>query len=361
MRTIRVPLGERSYPIYLADSYQRLPTLLAQRGLMPDVWVVSHRSLLKRFGQELLGPLRRRGFRAKSIVVPESERAKSHAVAERVMSQLAHEASMRVPVLLAFGGGVIGDLTGFVAAVFRRGIPYVQLPTTLLAQVDSAIGGKVGVDLPFAKNLVGAFYQPRLVFNHMGVLRALPLRQRQSGLAEIIKYGVIADPILLTFMERHIEACVEGRRDALRVMVERCCRIKARVVSQDERETKGIRTQLNFGHTLGHALEAATGFRRFTHGEAIAVGMACASHLSMALGLMPLASHTRLLRLLAAVGLPSRTSGIRVAAIKRALVYDKKFVQGRMRWVLPTRIGKVVVNDAVPSSMLWRVIRRYVT
>jgi len=263
-------------------------------------------------------------------------------------------------VLFAFGGGVIGDLVGFVAAVFRRGIPYVQLPTTLLAQVDSAIGGKVGVDLPFAKNLVGAFYQPRLVFNHLGMLRTLPLRQRRSGLAEIIKYAVIADPTLFRFLEQHLEVGLAGELGFLRIVVERCCRIKARVVAHDERESIGLRTQLNFGHTLGHALEAATGYRRFTHGEAIAIGMACASRLSTALGLMPLADHTRLLRLLGATGLPTHASGIRLAAVKQALRYDKKFVRGQIRWVLPTRIGEVMVSESVPTSLMWRVIRQHV-
>jgi len=360
MTVIRVPLGKRSYSIYIANSYERLPVLLKPLGLSPWGWVISHRSLLRRFGHELLDPLRRAGFHVETITVPESEQAKSSAMAERVMRQLARRAVMRVPVLLAFGGGVIGDLTGFVAAVFRRGIPYVQLPTTLLAQVDSAIGGKVGVDLSFAKNLIGAFYQPGLVFNHVGLLTALPVRQRRSGLAEIIKYAVIADPTLFGFIEEHRDACISLEPRVVRVLVERCCRIKARVVVQDERETTGIRTQLNFGHTLGHALEAATGFRRFTHGEAIAIGMACASKLSMALGLMPRTDYSRLIRLLREVGLPTQTNGVGLSAIRQALVYDKKFIHGRVRWVLPTRIGQVVVSESVPSSVMWRVIRQHV-
>ena len=357
---IRVSLGERSYPIHLADSYQRLPHALSPLGLEPWGVVVSHHALLERFGRELLPPLRRARWHIETITVPESERTKSYAMAERVMRELAGRAPMRVPVLFAFGGGVVGDLTGFIAAIFRRGIPYVQLPTTLLAQVDSAIGGKVGVDLPVAKNLIGAFYQPRMVFSHLGLLQHLPVRQRRSGLAEIIKYAVIADPQLFDFLETHGDACVAGDLRVDRVMVERCCRIKARVVAHDEQETRGIRTQLNFGHTLGHALEAATGYRRFTHGEAIAVGMACASRLRLALGLMPPADHAKLLHLLEGAGLPTAASGVRLSAITQALAHDKKFIRGKARWVLPTRIGRVVVSDSVPSSLVWRVIRQHV-
>ncbi len=361
MTVIRVSLGDRSYPIYLTDSYRQLPRFL--NGLHLDPWgvVISHRSLLARFGRQLLDPLKQAGWHVTTITVPESERAKSYGTAAQVLGTLARQARMHVPVLLALGGGVIGDLTGFIAAVFRRGVPYVQLPTTLLAQVDSSIGGKVGVDLPIAKNLVGAFYQPRLVVHHLGLLNTLPLRQRRSGVAEVIKYGMIADPELFRYLEAHTSACVAGDLRAVRVMVERSCRIKARVVAQDERETTGIRTQLNFGHTLGHALEAATGYRRFTHGEAIAIGMACASHLSATLGMMPRADHQRLIRLLEATGLPTATTQVTRAAIQRALRYDKKFVRGTPRWVLPTRIGRVIVTEEVASSLLWRIIGEHLT
>ena len=361
MRAIRVSLGERSYPIYLADSYRLLPHALRRAGLPPWGVVVSHASLLKRFGHELLAPLRRAGWRLDVITVQESERAKSWASAERVLRLLAARTAMRAPVLLAFGGGVVGDLTGFVAAIFRRGVPYVQLPTTLLAQVDSAIGGKVGVDLPEAKNAVGAFYQPRLVFSHLKLLRHLPRRQRRSGLSEIIKYAAIADPHLFAFLEERLPACLLGALRVDRVMVDRCSRIKARVVARDERDTRGIRAALNFGHTLGHALETATGYRRFTHGEAIAIGMACASQLSVRLGLLPAADHARLLRLLSRAELPTTAGGISRSAIRSALARDKKFVQGAMRWVLLRRIGKAVVSESVPNALMREVIGEYVT
>lgn len=215
----------------------------------------------------------------------------------------------------------------------------------------------MGVDLPFAKNFVGAFHQPRLVVNHVGVLRSLPLRQRRSGLGEIVKYGVMADPELFRYLETHVRGCVAGHPTALRVMVPRCCRIKARVVSQDERETRGIRTGLNFGHTLGHALETATGYRRFTHGEAIAVGMVAASRMSVEMGLMPASDAARVTALLRALGLPTSARGVSWSAVSRALRFDKKFLEGRMRWVLCRGIGRVVVRHDVPPALIERVGR----
>ncbi len=336
---IRVALGARAYPIQVTDSYRQVPQWLTASHLGPFVCVVSHASILQRYGRDLVAPLQRAGYTVETIVVPESERSKSLAMAERVITRLTRISRMRVPTLIAFGGGVVGDLTGFVAAVYRRGVPYVQVPTTLLAQVDSAIGGKTGVDLATAKNAVGAFYQPRLVINHLGVLRSLPLRQRRSGLGEIIKYAAIADVPLLTFLEEHVTECLRGSVRVDRVMVERCARIKARIVSRDERDTRGIRAALNFGHTLGHALEAATGYRRFTHGEAIAIGMVCAARLSVDYARLPAAQAKRLIRLLQRVGLPTTARRVSLTAIKQALRQDKKFVSGTMRWVLLKRLG----------------------
>ena len=353
---ISVNLGDRSYAIAVTDSYRRLPEWLAPLRLPRQGWVVSHRRLLQRYGPALLGPLRRAGWSLEVLSVPESESSKSLAMAERIIQQLSRRAAMRIPVLFAFGGGVVGDLTGFVAAVFRRGVPYVQVPTTLLAQVDSAVGGKVGVDLPHGKNLIGAFHQPRFVCNNVALLRTLPLRQRRSGLSEVIKYGVIADRTLLAFLEEHLAACLRLELRAVRVMVERSCAIKARVVSRDERETGTLRAHLNFGHTLGHALEAATGYRRWTHGEAIAIGMCAAARLGVEIGVFPEADCQRLVRLIEAAGLPTRARGVSRRAVMRALRYDKKFIHGRPRWVVPARIGRVVVTEEVPARAVHRVL-----
>jgi 3-dehydroquinate synthase len=267
---------------------------------------------------------------------------------------------MRTPLILAFGGGVVGDLAGFVAAVYRRGVPYVQLPTTLLAQVDSAIGGKVGVDLPSGKNLAGAFYQPCLVWNQTALLRSLPPRQVRSGLSEIIKYGVIADAALLGFLERSLDDCLSLKPSAVKRIIERSCAIKARVVSQDERETLDVRIRLNFGHTIGHAIEAAAGYRNWTHGEAIAVGMCAASRMAQVLGMWPAASHERLQTLIARTGLATHACGLSAARVMKAMRFDKKFTRGKMRWVLPTRIGGVAAREDVPAALVSRIVSEFI-
>ena len=250
LTSVPVRLGDRSYPIVIADSYNQLPRWLNERDLPKHAWVVSHPHLLATHGGGLVPFLRRSGWHVETLTVPESETSKTFAVAQRLIDTLSRKSMMRIPLLMAFGGGVIGDLTGFVAAVFRRGVPYVQLPTTLLGQVDSAIGGKVGIDLPHGKNLVGAFYQPRLVWNNLALLQTLPMRQRRSGLAEVIKYGAIHGGSLWTFLESHIDSCLAFTPAALRYMVEHSSRIKARIVSRDEREERGDRLSLNFGHTI---------------------------------------------------------------------------------------------------------------
>ncbi|MDP3721889.1 MAG: 3-dehydroquinate synthase [Candidatus Omnitrophota bacterium] len=358
--SIRVALGERSYGIAITTSYRDLPARLGALTSSREGWVISHRSLLRRHGPELLRPLRRHGWTLRTVTIPESESSKTLAMAQRIIGVLSRTPRMCVPVLVAFGGGVVGDLAGFVAAVFRRGVPYVQVPTTLLAQVDSAIGGKVGVDLPHAKNMVGAFYHPLLVWNNLGVLDTLPLRQRRSGLAEVIKCGVIADGALFAFLETHLAECLSLRPRALRLIVERSCRIKAKIVARDERETQGLRAHLNFGHTLGHALEAATHYRRWSHGEAIAIGMCAAAELAVAMGICPELEFQRLVRLIRAAGLPTRARGVEAGRVLRVLRYDKKFIHGRPRWVLPTRIGGVIVTERVPAAAVRRVLQRYV-
>jgi len=361
MKQITVPLGERAYRIAVTNTFQTLPRQLAGLRLPSrHGWIISHPELLRRYGAQLAGPLRRAGWTLQTLTVPPSETSKSLATAQRVIGQIARASTMRVPVLFALGGGVVGDLTGFVASAYRRGVPYVQVPTTLLAQVDSAIGGKVGVDLPEGKNLVGQFYHPRLVWNHLGLLSSLPARQRRSGLGEVIKYGVIADAPLFGYLETHIKACLAMAPQAVRVMVERSCRIKARVVGKDERETGTLRAQLNFGHTLGHALEAATAYRRFTHGEAIAIGMCAAAELSVDLGFAKREAFERILGLIQAAGLPTVSRGVALGRVRKALRYDKKFIHGRPRWVILKRLGRVAVSEAVPEEAVLRVLKRYV-
>jgi 3-dehydroquinate synthase len=325
-----------------------------------DVWIVSHPELLQRYGRGLTAALRKADWSVNTLAVPESERSKSLATAQRVIERIARQAAMRLPLLLALGGGVVGDLTGFIAAVFRRGVPYVQIPTTLLAQVDSAIGGKVGVDLACGKNLVGAFNHPRLVYNNLGLLQSLPLRQRRSGLAEVIKYGAIADRTLFQFLRRRLPDCLGLKPHAVKLMVERSCRIKAGIVSKDERETSGLRAHLNFGHTLGHAIEAAAGYRRWTHGEAIAVGMCAATEMSVECGWLSATEGEKLIRLIQDAGLPMQAKGVSRRIVQRAMRYDKKFIHGRPRWVLLKGIGRVQVTENLPPMLLARILPKYV-
>ena len=352
MTTITVPLTSRAYPIVVATGWRGLSQHLRRLNLPEHGCLISHHRLLRRYGAGVLAELRRSGWRIDTLTIPESETAKSFRILERLTRQIARQAAGRVPVLFALGGGVVGDVTGFAAAVFRRGVPCVQLPTTLLAQVDSAIGGKTGIDLPEGKNLVGAFHQPRLVWNNTAVLASLPHRQRQSGLSELIKYGVIGDPALFAFLERHPAQALALAGPAAQRMVVSACRIKAGIVAQDERETRGIRACLNFGHTIGHALEAATGYVRWTHGEAIAIGMCAAAWMAAATGRCGAELARRIEEVVRAYELPVTAGGVSRARVREALRYDKKFVHGRPRWVLPTRLGRVIVTEAVPSSVV---------
>lgn len=360
MKTIRVDLGSRSYDIVIADSYRQLPQRLSRLKLGSVGWVISHPGLLERYGKQLLIDLRRAGWLIQTLTIPESESSKSFAVVERIVGKIAKRTQLRAPVLFALGGGVVGDTTGFAASIFRRGVAYIQLPTTLLAQVDSAVGGKVGVDVSGAKNMAGAFYQPRLVWNNVSLLKSLPMRQRRSGLSEVIKYGVMADARLFAFLETHLDACLSLEPRAVRVMVERSCRIKARIVCRDEREKTGLRAQLNFGHTLGHALEAATDYKRWTHGEAIAIGMCAAADLGEVMHWLRPQSARRIRNLIKRAGLPTQATGLSGGRVKQALLRDKKFIGGCQRWVVPKRIGRVVVTEAVATALVDEIIERYV-
>ncbi len=358
MKRIRVALGARSYPILIGqDGYQTLGTVVREFRRHRLGIVVTNRTTRRLVARQVLRALTAAGWRLTVLEVPDTERAKSPAVALRVIRRVARVAQRDVPTLFALGGGVVGDLTGYVASAFRRGVPYVQLPTTLLAQVDSAIGGKVGLDLREGKNLVGAFYQPRAVVADVRVLRSLSPRQLTSGLAEVIKYGAIADRALWRRLESHRAAIRRGRLSELLWLVTRCAQIKARIVSRDERETRGLRTLLNFGHTVGHALEAALRYSaRLTHGEAIAIGMAAAADLGVELGVTPPATRAQLVGLLQAYGLPTQAPEMPVHRIERAMAFDKKFLAGTQRWVLLRRIGQATVVRGVDVQVVRRVL-----
>ena len=358
---ITVPLGVRSYPIVIGFRHlAQLPSWLRRVGLSGDPVIVTNPLVWRTCGAGVRAALRGPGGRPPAVLtIPDTERSKSMAELTRLLNRVASlDGVGRRPYLVAFGGGVVGDVTGLVAALYRRGIPYVQIPTTVLAQVDSAIGGKTAVDLPAGKNLVGAFWQPRLVFTELAYAATLPTRQLVSGLAEVIKCGVIRDPALVRYLERHAGEVLARRPAALRTAVAAAARLKATVVGQDERETLGVRTILNFGHTIGHAIEAATEYRgRYTHGEAVAIGMHAAAAMACRLGVCDDPVRARLERLLIRYGLPTRARGVSRARVAAALGHDKKVRRGRLRWVLPTRVGHVIVTADVPAPIVQAILK----
>ena len=248
-------------------------------------------------------------------------------------------------------------MAGFVAAIYRRGIPYIQVPTTLLAQVDSAIGGKVAVDLPAGKNLIGAFYQPRLVWSDVRVLETLTKRQIRNGLAESIKYGIIADKYLFDYIEKKSQQLLALDGQVITDIILSCSRIKARVVSSDERETKGIRTILNFGHTIGHAIEAADQYKHYPHGEAVALGMRMAASISQRRGLLDQESVTRIGKVIGDLGLPTQMSHVSIKDVLKHMQYDKKFLSKKNRFVLATAIGSVKVMEGIELKDIRSVLK----
>lgn len=319
--------------------------------------VITDSNVAPIFGGQVIESLRARGFEPALITVQAGERSKSLRVVTDVYHRLAEQRLERSSCVVALGGGVIGDLAGFAAATYLRGVHLVQVATTLVAQVDSSVGGKVGVNLSAGKNLVGAFFQPRLVICDLDTLRTLPEREFRSGLAEVIKYGVIHDTALFKLLERDLDRLLRREPGVLGPVVARCCAIKAKVVGQDETES-GLRAILNFGHTIGHALEAVTGYRRLLHGEAIAIGQVAAAMLSARRNGLPAHEVERIKTLLARAGLPV---SIRLGAGERerlfaAMRLDKKVTGGEVRFVLARRIGEVAWGQAVPDADLQAVL-----
>ncbi len=349
---VRVDLGARGYDIaigpgLLAGALARVEALLQPTR----VFLVTHPSLLRLHGETV----RRSGRAPEVLLVPAGERQKSLRQAARLYDALLARGADRRAVIVAFGGGVIGDLAGFVAATYMRGVAFVQLPTTLLAQVDASVGGKVAVDHPQAKNLIGAFYQPRLVVADSEVLRTLPAREYRAGLAEVVKHGVIADESLFAWMEASVAAIARRESSAIERMVRRSCEIKAEVVRRDERE-EGLRAILNFGHTAAHALETLTGYRRLRHGEAVAIGMVVAARLSECMGKCEPGLAGRIARLLKALRLPTHIEGLAAADIVGAMQSDKKALTREARFVLVRRLGEVEEGVTAPRAEVQRAL-----
>ncbi|MDR3457056.1 MAG: 3-dehydroquinate synthase [Verrucomicrobiae bacterium] len=358
MRIVQVPLGNRSYAIKVGDDLlPRLGAECARLKLGRRCAVITDANVGRHHAKAVLKSLAASGFEPVLITVPAGEKSKRVAMVEKCHDQLAAHRLERNSFIVALGGGVVGDLAGFVAATYLRGIPFVQVPTTLLAQVDSSVGGKTGVNLKSGKNLVGAFYQPRLVLCDLDTFRTLPKREYISGLAEVIKYGIIHDAVLFAQLERNLPKLLQRDPATLRDVVARCCEIKADVVGQDETEG-GLRAILNFGHTIGHAIENSSGYGKYLHGEAISIGQVAAAKLSHTILGLPSADVARIEKLFVRSGLPVK---IRLDAARRkklfaAMKLDKKVSDGEVKFVLAQKLGKVTWGQRVSSALIEQVL-----
>lgn len=353
---VPIALGDRSYPILIgpglldaASSWEGLP-----RG--DAALVVTNTTVGPLYGERLERRLRERYARVGRVELPDGEAHKTWETLNRIFDRLLADASDRRTTLYALGGGVVGDMTGFAAAAYMRGVPYVQVPTTLLAQVDSSVGGKTAINHPLGKNMIGAFYQPVRVVCDLDTLATLPEREFSAGLAEVIKYGPIADAAFLDWIEAHVDALRARDRPAVTQAVRRSCEIKAAVVGADEREG-GLRAILNFGHTFGHAIEAGLGYGEWLHGEAVGCGMVMAAELSAALGLVPPAFAARLRRLVERAGLPVRGPAWPAARYLDLMRVDKKAESGQIRFVLIAEPGRAVVQAAPDAEVAAAIAR----
>ena len=356
--TVRVELGPRSYDVVVgaglvSEAGRLMAPLLAGRSAI----VVTDRVVAGLYLDATLDALRKAGFAPSHLIVESGERSKDLATLGDVLDDILGRKIERSTALVALGGGVVGDLTGFAASILLRGVPFVQIPTTLLAQVDSGVGGKTGVNSTHGKNLIGTFYQPRLVLADVATLASLPLRERRAGYAEVVKYGLIDDPAFFAWLETNGPALLDGDPDMLRTAVAHSCRAKARIVAADERES-GSRALLNLGHTFAHALEAEAGYDgSLLHGEAVAYGMVLAHRLSAALGLCGEDDAGRVAAHFRAVGLPSEADALPAirwnsAALIERMKHDKKVQGGRMTFVLTRGIGHAFLSRDVPLEAL---------
>ena len=353
---LQVDLGHASYPITIG------PGLLTDRNLLDsqipgrDLLIVTNTTVAKLYLAKLTGSFAQRHIA--ECILPDGEQHKTLQTAGWVLDALVANKMNRDATVLALGGGVVGDIAGFAASCYQRGIGYVQMPTTLLAQVDSSVGGKTGVNHSGGKNLIGAFYQPRAVIADTDALATLPDRELRSGLAEVIKHGVVWDPLLFTWLERKMPQLLARDAESLSYAISRSCEIKATIVARDERE-HDLRAILNFGHTFGHAIEAATSYEKYLHGEAVALGMLLAMDLSQRMGLIDAALKERLRTILARAGLPTEAPRIGAARAYELMQMDKKVLGGAVRLVLLEKLGRAIVTDQYPKAALDATLAEY--
>lgn len=354
---VRLALGRSSYDIEIGTgNLPRTGEFLVARRKATHAAIVTDEHVEDPHAHRVAASLSAAGLAVDVLVIGAGEASKSVAMADHLWQKLLELGADRKTVIVAVGGGVTGDLAGFVAATYARGLSLLQVPTTLLSQVDSAVGGKVGVNLPAAKNMVGAFWQPLGVMIDTDTLSTLPEREYRAGLAEVVKYGVILDAVFFQWLEEHAVQLIERQPEALRYAIAHSCRLKGDVVERDEREETGLRAVLNYGHTFAHAFETLTGYNALLHGEAVSIGMMCAARLAARLGMIDAEFAERQQRLLDAMGLPTAMPEVARADMLEVMSRDKKVEHGRLRFVLPTRLGHVELVGDIQASHVEAVL-----
>lgn len=357
MNTTQVELGSRSYPIYIGENNLCQAELITRHIKSKQVVVVTNETIAPLYLDVVTAHLHQ--YQLEVVILPDGEQYKTLAIMDRIFDALITRHFSRNATLIALGGGVIGDIAGFSAACYQRGIPFIQIPTTLLAQVDSSVGGKTGVNHAAGKNMIGAFYQPQAVIIDIKVLDTLDERQLSAGLAEVIKYGLIRDFSLFVWLESNIEKILERDQGSLNYIIERSCRNKAEIVAADEKES-GIRAILNFGHTFGHAIETGAGYGKYLHGEAVAIGACQAADLSRRAGLLSDVDVTRVISLFKKAGLPTKPpENIEAQDFINLMAVDKKNVDGNIRFILLKKIGEATLPTEVERTILLETLNEY--
>jgi len=353
MEKIRVELAERSYDISIGSNIlEGIGDNVKLFGLSPKIAIVSNPTVFSLYGEHLSASVKKAGFDLLTVTIPDGEEYKDLLWVEHIYDELLKHKLDRSSALIALGGGVIGDITGFAASTYMRGISCIQVPTTLLAQVDSSVGGKTGVNHKLGKNMIGTFWQPRLVWIDIATLKTLLRKELLAGLAEVIKYGIIYDEKLFEFLEFNRKKILNLDSNALTFIIKRSCEIKANVVSKDERES-GLRSILNYGHTIGHAIETVTGYTRFLHGEAVAIGMCLEARLSRMLNLIDKGQVSKIKAVVDSYGLPSEMpADIDMNSILSSMQLDKKAVAGKLKFILPEKIGRVKIQKGITERSL---------
>lgn len=354
MITLHVELGARSYPIYIGSGLLSISNLLSKHIRGQRVCIISNEVVHPLYAEKLKSSLTR--YEVDEIILPDGEAEKSLANFDVIMSHLLEKRHGRDTTLIALGGGVIGDITGFAAACYQRGIDFIQIPTTVLSQVDSSVGGKTAVNHPLGKNMIGAFYQPKAVVIDIETLKTLIPREFNAGMAEVIKYGILGNGEFFNWLESHQSEIKAGEANILMAMIEQCCQSKADIVAADETEA-GVRALLNLGHTFGHAIEAEQGYGNWLHGEAVATGMVLASKLAVTMNLLEVTDLRRIEALISAFDLPLQApESMTFEQFLEHMGRDKKNIAGKLRFIVPTAIGRSEINDSVTEELLKQIL-----